>query len=106
MALGSLLVVAAVGVVLYLWWHSGDNQYRIEAVRRVVLGIPFLAVMTVAGILFGIYILAAFILDTIWQFATGRPGLSEGGRVERLQDWRDAWTRWCLRGGDRPRFVP
>jgi len=106
MAWGYALLAIATVYLLYRWYRSGDNRYRLQAVKRVILGIPFLVLMFLAGAVFGTYVVLVFLLDVAWQFLTGRPGFQGDGYAERLWDWKDRNTRWVITGDETPKVWP
>lgn len=101
-------VFLAVVLLAVLWWlyQRGDNQYRLQALKRIVVGVPFLLLMFLVGTVFAIYVFAVFFVDVGWQLLTGRPGLTVDGYAQRLWDWRDRNTRWVLVGDGSPQLIP
>lgn len=99
-----LALLTVVG--LYLWFRVGDNSNRLQALKRLAVGVPFLLLLFVLGWLFAAYIIGVFILDVLWQLTTGREGFSSGGNAERLQEWRDQNTRYIIHGDASPKLIP
>lgn len=102
----TILALLAAASLLYLWLQTGDNQYRLEAVKRVAFGVPFLILMFLFGGLIGVSIVVTFVLDVIWQFATGREGWTPGGQVERLERWRRNNMLWLQTGRGEFQWIP
>jgi hypothetical protein len=100
-----LLALIAVGI-LYLVASGGELENRITGVKRLLFGIPFLAFMFFAGFIFGAYVVAIWILDSLYQILTGNPTFNTQRNVARLHAWRDHNTRFLLGQKDRPRWVP
>lgn len=107
MAVGYLLL-AVIGIVaFYYWYSSGDNTRRIEAIKRSLYGIPYFALMFLAGSIIGGTLLLIWLLDTSWVFLTGREGFASDSHAQRLWDWRDRNMRWLVYGeGPGPKFIP
>jgi len=106
MALGWFLLALSVLALGYVVFHTGDNQNRVEALKRITWGIPFLVVMFFAGTVFGLYIVLSFALDVAWQLVTGRDGFASEGHAERLWVWKDRNTRWVAYGDGSPKLIP
>jgi hypothetical protein len=105
MAVGYVLAAVAVAG-LYLWLRHGDNENRIEALKRLALGVPFFVAMFFAGAVFGGIVDAVWFVDVSWQFLTGGDGFDTDGYADRFWGWKDRNTRYMLTGDGSPVLLP
>jgi len=106
MTAGILILAAIFALALYLWLSTGDNQYRVEALRRILYGVPFLLLMLLFGGIIGAVIITTFVLDVTFQLAAGREGWTPGGHVERLERWRRDNMLWLQTGKGDFQWLP
>jgi len=102
-----LILLAAAVVGGAYWLDTGDNSFRLEALKRLAIGAVFFVFMFLVGFLFGLYIVALWLLDAGFQLLFGREGLvSSGGKSMRLHEWRDNNLRWVAHGEGSPQLIP
>jgi hypothetical protein len=107
MALSYLVAGALLFVTTLILYRRGDNDRRRTALKRLFFGVPYFVIMFFVGSVFGALLVSLWILDTGWEFVTGREGFRPGGQAERLWEYRDSWVRYIVYGdGARPGLVP
>lgn len=106
MAAGYLLLALTVALAVYLWLRTGDNANRLQALKRLALGIPYFIAMFLLGAVFGGIIILLWLVDVTWQFTTGRSGFTGNGYADRLWNWKDENTRYIIHGDGDPRLLP
>lgn len=71
---------------------------RYHGVARLVLGIPMYIVMIVLGPVLFLLTAIVWLVDSLWQAATGSDGISADNPVTRLWKWYAAWHNYVAYG--------
>lgn len=80
---------------------------RVDAVKRLVLGVLWYLAMFVVSPVLVILSVLYFVVDVLWQLATGREGLSsDGGFVARLYEWQRENFDYIMYGAGEFKALP